>query len=181
MNYMRSAERVVPAIFLTGLFLTLASSVFAQSPLPSFTGCLPPTAGDQEDASECSLTYRPPPSLKQDIRVSECQFIPSKVEADKASYQLMNCSVSNGSNEPIESFRYGIRYFDQISQVLLAEVGFEELRRFSTANIEGDLQPGEKRLLSFIGPEVPLGTDHSRMDVVVEVIGVYVPRSRMLR
>lgn len=168
-------------VILLALILAPASPGLAQTAPPSITGCFPPTVGGEGGSDDCSLTHRPPSPLRQDIHVTDCSFLPGQSSFRETRYKLMLCSVLNGSKEPVESFRYGVRYFSSPSNLLLAEGGFKETNRFSTANIDGGLRPGEERLINFLGPALPDQIDARPIKVVVEVIGVYVPGSRMLR
>lgn len=168
------------SVLIFSLFATV-SSASADTSLPSLSDCLPPTADILNTPSECVLTYRPAPLLRQDVRVSNCSFLSGDVEAREHEYRLMLCSIKNGSREAIESFRYGVRYFELGDDTPLAEAGFEGAHRFSSANIEGTLQPGEERFFNFVGPAIPKGVSASRLDLVVEVTGVFVPGSWELR
>jgi len=101
--------------------------------------------------------------------------------SQKGDFRLFQCSVLNEAEEAIESFRYRVQYFGPGDNLPLAEGGFEETLRFSTANIVGSLQPGEQLTMNFVGPDIPIGTHPSLVEITIEVVGVYVPSSRRLR
>ena len=163
------------------LALAISSPATAQSLSQDISGCLPPVAGAETDEEDCSLKYKPPPPLRQDILVSGCVFLPGKSTSQDSSFRFLQCLVVNEAEEAVESFRYGVRYFGPDNDLPLAEGGFEEIRRFSTANIAGNLQPGEQRTMNFIGPDIPIGTHALQIEIAIEVVGVYVPGSRRLR
>jgi len=179
MNSIRSFN-LHSAIFLI-FSLASSSSTLAQSSSQDFSGCLPPLAGVQSNGEDCSLTYTAPPLLRQDILVTGCSFLPGQFSTQENNFKGFQCSVVNETQEHIESFRYGVRYFSSSRDLPLAEGGFEETQRFSTANINGNLQPGEQRAMNFVGPNVPIENHAHETEIVVEVIGVYVPGSRRLR
>ncbi|SDX64125.1 hypothetical protein SAMN05444358_10862 [Ruegeria halocynthiae] len=113
--------------------------------------------------------------------MTDCNFLSGQFASQEKNFKLFQCSVANGTKEAVESFRYGVLYFGSNSDTRLAEGGFEETHRFSTPNINGNLQPGEKRTFTFVGPDVPIQMDADQIEIVVEVIGVYVSGSRRLR
>jgi hypothetical protein len=165
------------------LILALATSSPASAQIPSLdiSACLPPVADAETDKEDCSLTYKPPPPLRQDVLVSDCALLPGKSTTQDRSFRLLQCSVVNDAEEAVQSFRYGVRYFGPDDDLPLAEGGFEETLRFSTGNIAGNLQPGEQRTMDFTGPDIPVGTNTFTLEIAIEVLGVYAPGSRRLR
>ena len=162
------------------LFLSLPASVSGES-LPSFEACLPPIGANDQEAGECSLTYQPPPLLRQAIKVDDCSFQPGQAVAKGTGYKFLYCSAFNDTDEPIESIQYGIRYFETGESTPLTEAGFGQTHIFRTANITGHLKPGETRQLGFVGPAIPIDSDALTLDIQIEVLGVYVPGSRAIR
>lgn len=149
----------------------------------SLAACLPPIAGNTYDPDKCSLTYRPPPPLAQDVKITDCSFVSRNFlpGALREGATLIQCSVFNGSHEAIESIRYGVRYMEDGRKTPLLEAGFQGPARFSTRNISGGLQPGEKSRFPFAAPGLPKGVDAAHVVPVIEVLGVHVPGSLGLR
>ncbi len=146
MNCIRTLEFYIAMLLISTL--AAPSHTFAQNSSLDFSECLPPVAGSQYDESECGLTYSPPPLLRQDIVLTNCSFLPGRFRTKEQTYKRFQCSITNGTEEAVKSFHYGVRDFDSNSVLLPAEGGFEEDRIFSTATVDGDLQSGEKRALS---------------------------------
>lgn len=163
------------------LFASAALPTFANYQAPSLMGCLPSDGGASYRSSNCSLDYQPPPTLKQDVKVSACSFPGGEKSARAHNFGLIECTVNNGSKEPIESVKYGIRYFIEGEQTALIEAGFDGARTFSTANISGNLSPNETRTLTFVGPKLPSETGSARIVPTIEVLGARTPGSFAFR
>ncbi len=175
MNCIRTLEFYIAMLLISTL--AAPSHTFAQNSSLDFSECLPPVAGSQYDESECGLTYSPPPLLRQDIVLTNCSFLPGRFRTKEQTYKRFQCSITNGTEEAVKSVRYGVRYFDSNRDSLLAEGEFEERPIFSTAYIDGNLQPGEERSIKLVGPGVPPQIDSHKTKIVVEVLGVFVPGS----
>ena len=167
--------------FLLICVLFSGSAGFAQNLPHDISGCLPPKSGERSSNEDCFLTYVPPPKLRHDIVVGECEFLPESFQMKKRFFTSFQCSIVNESEEEVESFRYGVRFFDWITGNLLVEDGFESSFRYSSGNIDGGFQPNERLTLRFSGPDVPDQFFLFSIDIEVEVTGVYVPGSRLLR
>lgn len=164
------------------IFLCLAAHSlpsFADVAPLSADACLPPIAGNTYDTDKCSLTYHPPPSLRQDVEITDCSFLAS--ELGEGGLKLLHCSVSNKSPEAIESIRYGVRYLENGRETPLLEAGFQGPNLFGTSNIPGNLQPDETRILVFAGPGLPESGKGSLIVPMLEVLGVRVPGSAVFR
>ena len=85
------------------------------------------------------------------------------------------------SPEAIESIKYGVRYIEKGGEVPVAEAGFQGTNRFSTANIPGNLQPGEMRVLGFVGPALPESGNATLVVPMIDVLGVRAPGGFALR
>lgn len=170
--------RKIILMFFMCLFTEFAH---AQGPSPSAAGCLPASQDSNPDVDACDIFHQRPPLLRQDVLVRNCQFVPGQAEASSTTYRVLLCEVFNGSGEPIESLRFGTRYLYKDDQSILAEGGFEETHRFITPNIPRNIQPQTEMVLNFLGPAIPPNINENRLDLVVVVIGVYVPGSRFLR
>lgn len=155
--------------------LAIPLPALADEVATSLAGCLPTTSRTTYDPDRCSLTYRPPPPLKQDVEIGDCSFLPGWVRGGEAT--LMACDVFNGSREAIESMNYGVRYMENGRKTPLLEAGFQGPIIFGTASIPGDLQPGESRVLMLAGPGLPTGSDPARVIPVIEILDVRVQGS----
>lgn len=139
----------------------------------------PPIPGNSYDPDACVLTYHPPPSLRQDVEITDCSFLAGEV--GEGELKLLYCSVSNKSPEAIESIRYGVRYLEKGRETPLVEAGFQGQSLFGTPNIPGNLQPGETRILGFAGPKLPESGKEALIVPMIEVLGVSVPGSAGFR
>ena len=170
-------RKIIPLIFMS----LLSGYAHAQSADSSAAACLPPPQNSSQNVGTCDIFYQRPPLLRQDVLIQDCQFVPGQAAASGTTYRILQCIVFNGSSEPIESLRYGTRYMSKDDQSILAEGGFGETHRFSTPNIPGNIQPQIEMAINFLGPAVPANINKDALVLVVDVIGVYAPGSRMLR
>ncbi|NHF72445.1 hypothetical protein [Paracoccus xiamenensis] len=164
------------------IFICLAAPslpAFADVAPLSAAACLPPIPGNAYDPDKCVLAYHPPPSLKQDVEITDCSFLAG--EMGDGRFKLLYCSIFNKSSEAIESIRYGVRYLEKGRETPLVQAGFQGPNLFKTANIPGDLQPGEARVLLFAGPGLPESGEEALIVPMIEVLGVRVPGSFALR
>lgn len=175
----RIAGTDMRAVFLISFVFSLPA--FADEGTRSLSGCLPSIADKKYEPAKCILGYQQPPPLKQDIKVTACAFLGGEESARDNAFRLMNCSVTNGSKEPIEMIRYGIRYVEEGAAAPLLEGGFDGPISFSTANINGTLQPGETRIIGFAGPGLPQSTANTPIIPTIEVLGARTPGSYALR
>ena len=169
------------AFVLVTVCLATAGNLSAQALSSSFDACLPPTSDSNVNAEDCPLTYRPPPPIGQSIDVNECRFLPERSEALGKVFLIMQCSVSNRSEERVASFNYGVRYTSVSSSNVLKEVGFEGEQRFGTALLVPIVLPQETQSLRLVAPDLPPDAFTSDLDVSVEVISVRTPDGRILR
>lgn len=142
-------------IVVLGLLFGLGSQCVAQDTSPSLKKCLPPLSGDTFKASECSLTYRPPKPLSEQLKVDGCIFRSGNTVSSGGPFTLLQCTTLNTSQDPIRSFQYGVLYLEKDTMKTVAKAGFSTSRRFATPVLKGSLQPGEARILGFIGPPLP--------------------------
>lgn len=180
-NHPRNVESTmrVLVLFIVAQLIAGAETLADEVPL-SLSSCLPTTSEHKFDPDTCSLVHRLPPPLKQDIKVTDCYFLPGYIHT--GAFALMKCSVSNNSSEAVESIKYAICYMVDGEEKPLLEAGsLHGPIGFSTANILGNLQPGETRILGFAGEGLPEGTDARSITSMIEVLGVRVPDSFALR
>jgi hypothetical protein len=157
----------------------LSQPAFADVGPLSVDACLPPISGNAHDPDECILTYHPLPPLRQDVEITDCSFLAGEV--GEGEFKLLYCYVSNKSPEAIESINYGVRYLENGRETPLVEAGFQGPSRFGTPNIPGNLQPGETRILGFVGPRLPESGKEALIVPMLEVLGVRVPGSAAFR
>ena len=169
------------AFVLVTVSLAISGNLSAQDLSSSFDTCLPPTSDGKVNAEDCPLTYRPPPPIGQSIDVNECRFLPERSEALGKVFLIMQCSISNRSEERVASFNYGVRYLAVGNSTVLKEVGFEGEQRYGTALLVPIVLPQETQLLRLVAPDLPPDVVTSDLDVSVEVISVRTPDGRILR
>ncbi|MFV1463332.1 MULTISPECIES: hypothetical protein [unclassified Phaeobacter] len=169
------------AFVIVAVCLAIAGNLSAQDLSSSFDTCLPPTSDGNVNADDRPLTYRPPPPIGQSIDVNECRFLPERSEALGKVFLIMQCSISNRSEERVASFNYGVRYLAAGNSTVLKEVGFEGEQRFGTALLVPILLPQETQSLRLVASDLPTDVVTADLDISVEVISVRTPDGRILR
>ena len=162
---------------LVAVLTVLPLVSFAQVHPDSITHCLPPSSGTDDKPEKCSLHYSPPPLLRQNVEVYDCSIL----SYDTGIGTFLDCLVYNGSDEAVESINYGVRFLELRRKEPWVEAGFEGPLRYTTGNIQGDIQPGETLALLLVGPAIPQRADPIRIVPSVTVLSVRIPGSMLPR
>lgn len=180
-EHVRMKRLMKTAFVLLTVCFAISGELSAQDSSGPVDACLAPTSDSNVNAEDCPLTFRQPRPIGQSIDVSECLFLPERLEANDRAFLILQCSVSNRSEESVASFNYGVRYLAVGSSKVLTEVGFEGDLRFGTALLVPIILPQERQSLRLAAPDMPADVVASDLGISVEVISVRTPDGRTLR